>query len=238
MLRQFWLNGQPVSVELVQKPVKNLNLRIHSNGRITLSVPKGTPTSRIRTFLTQNAGFVLKTLQKNQGKICLVPPGAYKNSPVYYHGLAKEIRLCAGKPGVCLQENAVLIFLASPDAPEAARQADLLLRSFWKKTAQQEFTRFCRLHFSTFARKGLAFPSLSFRFMTSRYGSCQPKTGKITLNLFLLCVEPAAAEAVVVHELCHLLHPDHSAAFYRQVEELLPDYRQRRHLLDRYRLEK
>ena len=40
-----------------------------------------------------------------------------------------------------------------------------------------------------------------------------------------------AIDAVVVHELCHMLHRDHSPAFYREVERWLPDYREREKLL-------
>ena len=59
-----------------------------------------------------------------------------------------------------------------------------------------------------------------------RYGSCSSKGG-ICFSLFLMEKSDAAIDYVVVHELCHLKQMNHSPAFYREVEKILPDYRER-----------
>ena len=65
------------------------------------------------------------------------------------------------------------------------------------------------------------------RWMTSRWGSCTMAKGKITLNWALVGAAPADIDAVVLHELVHFRHPDHSAAFYRTLYTLMPDYPER-----------
>ncbi len=60
----------------------------------------------------------------------------------------------------------------------------------------------------------------------TRYGSCSPKGG-LCFSLFLMEKSEAAREAVIVHELAHLVRRDHSAAFYEVVCRYLPDYQQR-----------
>lgn len=64
----------------------------------------------------------------------------------------------------------------------------------------------------------------------TRFGSCSGKNS-LNFSLFLMDYPPAAIEAVVVHELAHIRHKDHSKAFYAEVERFLPDYRAREKLL-------
>lgn len=60
-----------------------------------------------------------------------------------------------------------------------------------------------------------------------RWGYCR-SDGEIGLHLFLAFLESEVCEYVVVHELCHTRQPNHSAAFWKEVEGVLPDYKQRR----------
>lgn len=60
----------------------------------------------------------------------------------------------------------------------------------------------------------------------TRYGSCSPKNS-LCFSLYLMEKSPRAIDYVVVHELAHILRRDHSRAFYREVEKILPDYRER-----------
>lgn len=60
----------------------------------------------------------------------------------------------------------------------------------------------------------------------SRYGSCNSKRG-LCFSLFLMEKSERAIDYVVVHELAHIRQMNHSPAFYREIEKILPDYRQR-----------
>lgn len=64
----------------------------------------------------------------------------------------------------------------------------------------------------------------------TRYGSCSPKNSLCFSCLLMRCPLPAI-EYVVVHELAHIRHKNHGAAFYALVGSILPDYKQRRKLL-------
>ena len=83
---------------------------------------------------------------------------------------------------------------------------------------------------------GVQAGSIRFREMVSRWGSCQTVTGHITLNLRLGLVPPECMEYVLVHELCHLLHPDHSAAFHDELTCLMPDWEARKRRLNAFDL--
>lgn len=64
----------------------------------------------------------------------------------------------------------------------------------------------------------------------TRFGSCSGKNS-ISFSWRLMQYPPEAIEYVVVHELCHIRHHDHSAAFWAEVSRFLPDYRKRQSLL-------
>lgn len=78
---------------------------------------------------------------------------------------------------------------------------------------------------------GVAKPHVTVRTMKTRYGSCSVGRGRITLNAMLLKAPAASAEYVVLHELAHFLHPNHSKAFYAFIERYMPDWRERERML-------
>lgn len=77
---------------------------------------------------------------------------------------------------------------------------------------------------------GVTPTSLRITSARTRFGSCSGRNG-LCFSLFLMQYPPEAIEYVVVHELSHILHHDHSAAFWATVERYLPDYRSRKKLL-------
>ncbi len=74
-------------------------------------------------------------------------------------------------------------------------------------------------------------PVIKVRDMSSRWGVCHIGKRQITFALRLYNMPPAAQIYVVVHEYCHFLQPNHSPAFWAEVESILPDWKARRKLL-------
>ena len=63
-----------------------------------------------------------------------------------------------------------------------------------------------------------------------RFGSCSGKNS-ISFSFYLMRFPEEAVDYVVVHELCHILHHNHSKEFYKEIEKILPDYKERKSLL-------
>lgn len=74
---------------------------------------------------------------------------------------------------------------------------------------------------------------VTLRVMTSRWGSCTPKTGRIRLNLQLGLMEPRFLEYVLVHEMTHLWADGHGADFQRRMSAYLPSWRELRRELNK-----
>ncbi len=75
---------------------------------------------------------------------------------------------------------------------------------------------------------GVQAKSVAYRNMKSRWGSCQPATGRICINVRLALYPPECLEYVVVHELCHLRVSGHGHDFKALMTQVMPDWEKRR----------
>jgi predicted metal-dependent hydrolase len=120
------------------------------------------------------------------------------------------------------REGEVLVF----DAPARAGAAALrrALRDFYEGEARADLGRWLPRYLP-----GLPRPPrrMVFKIMTSQWGSLAPDAS-VALDLSLVLARPGAFEYVLVHELCHLIHPDHSRRFWREVEARCPGWRDER----------
>ena len=77
---------------------------------------------------------------------------------------------------------------------------------------------------------GGSYERITIRDQKTRWGSCSGR-GTLSFNWKLMLAPPAILDYVVVHELCHLTHMNHSRDFWQAVECVLPDYKERRQWL-------
>lgn len=102
------------------------------------------------------------------------------------------------------------------------------LRDFYEAEARADISRWLPRYLARLPR---APSKIRLKRMSSQWGSLAPN-GAMALDLSLVLGTPAAFEYVLVHELCHLIHADHSAAFWREVEARCPEWRLQRDYLN------
>ena len=104
---------------------------------------------------------------------------------------------------------------------------DLDINEWYKKQAKTLFLEHFEENYEKFTRK-IPHPTMRIRKMTTRWGVCNTKTHVITLNLELIKRDTKYLDYVIFHEMSHLIHGDHSRAFWNLVEENMPDYKKYR----------
>ena len=138
------------------------------------------------------------------------------------------VRWCEGRYARVWREGDVLVFQAAArtgtddvGSRPALRRA---LRDFYEAEARADLGGWLPRYLPGLPRA----PSrLRLKVMSSQWGSLAPD-GTLALDLALVLGRPSAFEYVLVHELCHLIRPDHSRAFWREVEARCPQWRAER----------
>ncbi len=121
-----------------------------------------------------------------------------------------------GEPEDASDNDRTLLFTAPANASRAALQR--ALRDFYESQARADLGRWLPRYLPSLPRPP---QRLQFKRMTSQWGSLSPD-GNVVLDLSLVLARPSAFEYVLVHELCHLLHANHSRDFWHEVEQRFP----------------
>lgn len=98
---------------------------------------------------------------------------------------------------------------------------------WYKEQAKVLFQEHFDKMYNKFSKR-IPYPELKIRKMKSRWGVCNIRTKVITLNLELIKRDTKYLDYVIVHELSHLIHGDHSPAFWKLVGENMPEYKKYR----------
>lgn len=219
---------------LTRKQVKNVNLRIKPDGKVLVSAHYDVPISFIDNFIEQKQRYILSTLAKYSKKKNLVQnvPKRYISGE-NYELLGKNLRL---KVEESKQESVytdgVYIFLKVKNKDDFRNKEMRMLR--WLKEYQiSVYNELIHKQYTLFQKYDVPYPKLKVRYMTSRWGSCQPKKGVITLNSQLIAAPKNCIEYVVLHEFVHFIYPNHSRQFWNFVAMMMPDWKERKKELER-----
>ncbi|MBR3300484.1 MAG: M48 family metallopeptidase [Clostridia bacterium] len=233
MKKRIEIGGREYEYTLLRKRVKNINLHIKPGGEITVSANSFVPAKAVEKFLISKSEFIIKTLIKFEKLNESAPKSCDLSSGDKVMFLGKEYTLSVekGKNGAFVFEDRIVLSLGDPDDLMKKKKA---LNDFYKKEAIALITGICKRYYPFFDKKVKKFPELRFRNMKTRWGVCAPAKNRITFNTRLVLLPPDMAEYVVCHEFTHFSVFDHSAAFYKELSRILPDYKVRQNELKKY----
>lgn len=130
-----------------------------------------------------------------------------------------------------VSSDGVYIYLRIKDPDDIVAKQRIVNR-FLDQQCHAIFEKILTELYPLFQKYSVAMPKLRIRDMDTRWGSCLAKKGIITLNKRLLEAPRSCIEYVVMHELCHFIHPNHSKQFYDFLTMIMPDWKDRKNKLD------
>ncbi len=215
-----FLEFQGICVELIYAPkLKHSYLRVNADSTLSVKTPIKS-MKFVYKFLNDKSDWIKKQLLKNQ-----------KNAPLKV-ALQDEVLLFGEIYSIDSQEVTLLrkqlLKLDTADSLKISKAYDI----FYKRSAEEYLTERVE-YFSALMR--LEYTALKFRKMKSRWGSCNSRK-EITLNTQLMKVQKELIDYVVVHELSHLVHMNHSKEFHSFVDSYLANSKNLRKKLKEIRL--
>lgn len=221
-----------IEFELERKNVKNINLKVKPDMKVVVSANSKVPLEYILNFVRQKAPWIIK----NIGYFKDVQ-SEYKTIKEYVSGesfkyLGKQYRLKveeSSKESVRYYQG--FIELRLKDKKDTVRKKKLIDK-WYREKAVQNFSESLKRIYPLVENYGIQYPEIQIRTMKARWGSCLVGKNTIMLNHELIKAPKFCIDYVVLHELVHFKHRNHDAEFYDFVTLLMPDWKQRKEILD------
>lgn len=204
---------------VVRQKRKTATIVISDQQEVIIKVPKYVTKKQVEALVSQNETWILETLEKK--KQLFMTKDWYQTRQLLYQGLYWPVEIVAAplkKPKVDFNDKGFII--VSDGSETSARQE---VEKFFRREAKEKLTVLA-VHYAKIV--GVSFQKITIRNQKTRWGSCSSK-GNLSFNLKILCAPSEMMEYVVLHEVMHLKHFNHSQAFWKDIEGLMPDYRRR-----------
>lgn len=221
-----------IKYTLERKNIKNINLRIRNDGNVFVSASPKVPLNIIEKFILSKKSYILsaaETFRQNQTE---------KTEMQYISGenvtlLGKNLRLKIEKDNAEYVESDGVYVYIHVKCPDYYNRKKNLFLDWTDKQCNLIFSEIMKKVHTRFIAYNVEFPELKLRNMISRWGSCQPDKGIITLNRRLIEAPKCCIEYVVYHEFCHFVHPNHSKDFYSLLQVMMPEWKENKSILEK-----
>ena len=199
------INNQKFNV-LINRKMGNKNMYLRVKDEDTLYITCNTLITEkmIIAFIQNNVKSIEKMLHRVKKK-------EERANDFYYLGKKYDV-VYLNTTSIMFSEERVYV------------NANFDLEKWYKKEATRVFQEELDKVYQNFKYR-IPYPSLTIRKMKTRWGVCNVKTHRVTLNLELIKRRYEEIDYVIVHELSHLLHANHSKSFWQCVEDNFPNYK-------------
>lgn len=186
---------------------KNTYIRVKKDLKVTVTTNYFTSNYSINKLIKENYDRICRMIDFQEKK--------FKNNDGFFYLGKKYIVVYCDIKGIKFDDDKVYM------------SHDFDIDSFYKKEAKKLFLERLNYNYQKFT-KDIPYPKLRIRKMTTRWGVCNINTHIITLNLELIKRDIAYLDYVIIHEMSHLIHGDHSRSFWKLVEDNMSDYKKYR----------
>ena len=226
------ISGIPVAIQ--KKNIKNMHLYVKPpEGRVELSAPLNMSDESISLFVRTKLGWIRKQQEKFKTQARQSAREYVSGETLYLWGEAYYLNVkFSGKGNSLVIEGgeATLTVRENSTAEQRVRWVNEWYREQLKVQVQKYLPKWEAI-------TGLHPTSWQTKYMTTRWGTCNTKTGKVWLNLQLAKKPVECLEYVILHELLHLKVKNHGSEFVALMDEYMPYWREVRKKLNDFKLD-
>lgn len=237
----FVYNNETIQVHIIRSKRKTVCMSVNKDGSVTVKAPLRYPTDKeISDFVEQKIDWVLKQREIHEDREDMRLVRRFETDYSFpYLGEERLVEMQRGKKNEFSYENGKIViktpfYSALENDYEAEENKVAIeklqndLKKWYKKQAADYITKRVEYYKDIV---GVTVNSVSIKSRKSQWGSCD-SNGDVTFSWRLVMARPEAIDYVVIHELCHRKHMDHSSAFWNQVKKYIPDYKKQKQWLE------
>jgi predicted metal-dependent hydrolase len=211
---------QGIEMVLVRKDITRIHIRIFpGSGLVRISVPRYTVKSEIHRVVLEK----LSWIQTKQSALRTQSRDASRSGDIrHFEGKPYRLEVVEGaaRQSVTRSEDGILRLAVRRGSTAESRER--ALDAWYRLRLEEAIPPLLKKWEAVMKVKSSGW---NIRRMRSRWGSCNPRTRRIILNLELIKRRSDCLEYVVVHELAHLLEASHNARFKKILDTFLPEWR-------------
>lgn len=210
---------------------RSIKIKVESSGQVVVVTPRRFSQSQLDQFVQQSEPWIQQALHKQQRQPMMNTANMVMLFGKKYH--KKMIISPELVPGVTVKTESSLeasgtLTLTTQQANSV--QLQKILTRFLKNTAEKYILP---RTYQLAEKMDISFSKITLRAQKTRWGSCS-STGTLSFNWRLVHFEPAIIDYVIIHELAHRTHMNHSAQFWHLVAQFDAEYRLHRGWLKRH----
>ena len=210
------------NVEVTQKKIKNLHLRIcPPAGNVLISAPLLMNHEKIRVFLLSKLDWIIKQRQRIHDQVCKLPDKYIDQETHYFRGKSYQLKVLEYNCSPFAELIEKIIFLHVPFGADTKKKRSVI-NEWYREQLMESIPPLVK---KWEIKLNVSVERFSIRHMKSRWGSCTTKTRSIRFNLELAKKSIECLEYIVVHELVHLLEASHNSKFKTLMDRFYPKWK-------------
>lgn len=230
MQKSFNIKGRLVNCEIKRSRRRTVALYVHPDKRVEIRMPLLFNVDEIEPFLIKHSRWLFNRLDLPEKKP--VEPKKFVSGELHYFlGKQYPIEIVASDKNSVVFDNEKIVIRQRVDK-STSQQVNLsksvsvsdLLDRWYLEQAKRVFREISIPLVESMKKYNVAPKSFAIKKMKTRWGSCSSK-GNINLNLHLIKLPEQCIKEVILHELCHLVHFNHSKDFYALMTAEMPDWK-------------
>ena len=203
--------------KLIRSKRRSIALEISSDGTFIVRAPHFVGEQAIQEFISRKRKWIDKIYDRARNRLTLFRPKQFIEGEIFlYLGNEYALHITQDMYGKLIFEDRFI--LNARYLPKAR----ILFERWYREEAFMLFTLRCKFYAENM---GVRYNSINLSSAKHRWGSCYPD-GNLRFNWHLVMAPKDIIDYVVVHELAHLVEPNHSSRFWAIVEKVFQDHRQ------------